>query len=137
MLFSVSDRVSGPKLSEQDRFDTAYPYRLELMLGEETSGPAGRYRLSPAETDVRARAWAEALAGRVWHVRSGRTRNARGKPGAAHDRLVTDLTEYDLIPAYVRRHSRDELLDRVEALLRFLQPHADYRTMGEFANTLS
>ncbi len=53
-----------------------------------------------------------------------------------HPWEFTDLDQYELIPAYVRRHSRDELLDRVEALLRFLQPHAEYRTMGEFANTL-
>ena len=53
-----------------------------------------------------------------------------------HPWEFTDLTEYELIPAYVRRHSRDELLDRVEALLRFLQPHAEYRTMQEFADGL-
>ncbi len=53
-----------------------------------------------------------------------------------HPWEFTDLAEYEQIPAYVRRHSRDELLDRVEALLRFLQPHAEYRTMQEFAESL-
>ena len=54
-----------------------------------------------------------------------------------HPWEFTDLDAYEQIPAYVRRHSRDELLDRVEALLRFLKPHAECRTMGEFTNTLS
>lgn len=53
-----------------------------------------------------------------------------------HPWEFTDLSDYELIPAYVRRHSRHELLDRVEALLRFLKPHAEYRTMGEFTSTL-
>ncbi|WP_424949764.1 hypothetical protein [Deinococcus sp.] len=80
MLFSVSDRVSGPKLSQQDRIDTAYPYRLEVVV----AGMArGTYRLNPAESS--APAWAEALAGRVW-----RAEHARGAT-----RLVTDLTEYE------------------------------------------
>ncbi|WP_407568724.1 hypothetical protein [Deinococcus altitudinis] len=82
MLFSVSDRISGPKLSEQDRIDTVYPYRLEVPCGESFSG---RYRLSAVEDPAPAWAeWAESLANRVWW-----TENARGLP-----KLVTDLTEY-------------------------------------------
>ncbi len=81
MLFSVSDRVSGPRLSDQDRIDTAYPYRLEL------TAPAlkGEYRLDLSQTG--ARAWAEQLSGRVWRAETG-----RGGP-----RLATDLTEYERV----------------------------------------
>lgn len=53
-----------------------------------------------------------------------------------HPWEFTDLTEYERIPTYIRRHSRDELLDRVEALLRFLKPHAEYKTMQEFTEAL-
>lgn len=54
-----------------------------------------------------------------------------------HPWEFTDLSGYEKIPAYVRRHSKDELLDRVENLLRFLKPLGDFNTMGEFANQLS
>lgn len=50
-----------------------------------------------------------------------------------HPWEFTDLSAYDKIPAYVKRHSRDELLDRVESLLRFLKPQGEFSTMGEFA----
>ena len=90
MLFSVSDRVSGPKLSEQDRLDTAYPYLLELAA----AGVAvGRYRLLPAGSNAGDRGpgdwgsgdWGSGLNGRVWRTESGK----------AGPRLVTDLTEYE------------------------------------------
>ncbi len=84
MLFSVSDRVSGPKLSEQDRLDAVYPYRLELAA---IGVPAGRYRLVPSggESGGLALEWAADLGGRVWQTQTGK---------AGH-RLVTDLTEYE------------------------------------------
>ena len=53
-----------------------------------------------------------------------------------HPWEFTDLSAYKKIPAYVRRHSRDELLDRVEALLRYLKPLGEFETMGEFAKEL-
>ena len=82
MLFSVSDRISGPKLSEQDRTDTVYPYRLELSCDGSLSG---KYRLSGVEAASPAwTEWAESLANRAWW-----TEKARGAPN-----LVTDLTEY-------------------------------------------
>ncbi|AQG80228.1 DUF3473 domain-containing protein [Spirosoma montaniterrae] len=49
-----------------------------------------------------------------------------------HPWEFTDLSTYEKIPAYVRRHSRDELLDRVEKLLRFLKQEGDFQTMNEF-----
>lgn len=83
LLFSVSDRVSGPTLSEQDRADTVYPYRLELACSVALSG---RYRLTVKQDLIPDWAeWAESLTGRVW--RAERTR--RGP------KLVTDLTEYE------------------------------------------
>lgn len=54
-----------------------------------------------------------------------------------HPWEFTDLSGYEKIPAYVRRHSRNELLDRVEQLLRFLQPQGDFLTMGDFADQLT
>ncbi|QIP12532.1 DUF3473 domain-containing protein [Spirosoma aureum] len=54
-----------------------------------------------------------------------------------HPWEFTDLSGYEKIPAYVRRHSREELLDRVEALLRYLKPQGEFSTMHEFANSLS
>jgi len=54
-----------------------------------------------------------------------------------HPWEFTDLSAYEKIPGYVRRHSRDELLDRVEKLLRYLKPLGQFVTMGEFAETLS
>ncbi|MVM35538.1 DUF3473 domain-containing protein [Spirosoma sp. HMF4905] len=54
-----------------------------------------------------------------------------------HPWEFTDLSGYEKIPTYVRRHSRDELLDRVENLLRFLKPLGDFSTMGEFTNQLT
>ena len=89
MLFSISDRVSGPKLSDQDRLDTVFPYRLEVAA---VGVAAGRYHLNPADTDVHARAWAEGLGGRVW-----RTEKGKSGSGAAKNRLVTDLTEYERV----------------------------------------
>ena len=84
LLFSVSDRVSGPKLSEQDRLDAVYPYRLELAA---IGIPAGRYRLVPSggESGAWALEWAAELGGRVWQTRNGK----------AGPRLITDLTEYE------------------------------------------
>ncbi|QHV97334.1 polysaccharide deacetylase family protein [Spirosoma endbachense] len=54
-----------------------------------------------------------------------------------HPWEFTDLSGYEKIPAYVRRHSREELLDRVEALLRYLKPQGEFSTMHEFASSLS
>ena len=82
MLFSVSDRISGPRLSEQDRTDTVYPYRLELTCGGAFSG---RYRLNAVDDPTPAWAeWAESVANRIW-----RAETTRGGL-----QLVTDQTEY-------------------------------------------
>jgi peptidoglycan/xylan/chitin deacetylase (PgdA/CDA1 family) len=51
-----------------------------------------------------------------------------------HPWEFTDLAAYDKIPGYVTRHAHEALLDRVEALLRFLHQHGDYYTMGEFVD---
>ena len=53
-----------------------------------------------------------------------------------HPWEFTDLSMYDKIPAYVRRHSRDVLLDRVEALLRYLKPQGEFSTMQTFTQQL-
>ncbi|GAB3028331.1 polysaccharide deacetylase family protein [Spirosoma pulveris] len=53
-----------------------------------------------------------------------------------HPWEFTDLAGYEKIPGYVRRHSRDELLDRVENLLHYLKQHGDFRTMGDFVQRL-
>ncbi len=53
-----------------------------------------------------------------------------------HPWEFTDLAMYDKIPAYVRRHSREVLLDRVEELLRYLKPQGEFSTMRDFAATL-
>jgi len=53
-----------------------------------------------------------------------------------HPWEFTDLSMYDKIPAYVRRHSRDVLLDRVEELLRYLKPQGEFSTMQDFSKTL-
>jgi peptidoglycan/xylan/chitin deacetylase (PgdA/CDA1 family) len=53
-----------------------------------------------------------------------------------HPWEFTDLSNYANIPAYVRRHSRDELLDRISVLLRYLRNFGEYGTMGDFADTL-
>lgn len=53
-----------------------------------------------------------------------------------HPWEFTDLSAYEQIPAYVRRYSHEELLDRVEKLLRYLQPHAEYQTMQDFVQEL-
>jgi peptidoglycan/xylan/chitin deacetylase (PgdA/CDA1 family) len=53
-----------------------------------------------------------------------------------HPWEFTDLSGYEKIPAYVRRHSKDELLDRVEALLRYLKPRGEFTTMHEFVQHL-
>lgn len=82
MLFSVSDRISGPKLSEQDRADTVYPYLLEVSCA---GVPGGRYRLKAAEHSTPGWAeWAESLGNRSWRVESVK----------GGQKLVTDLTEY-------------------------------------------
>lgn len=80
LLFSVADRVSAPKLSEQDRLDLAYPYRLDVSG---TRLAPGRYRLDPAACSIPE--WAASLSGRPWTV--SRTRTAL--------LLSTDLTEYE------------------------------------------
>ena len=79
LLFSISDRVSGPNLSAQDRRDTAYPYLLELVPEGRVSG---QYRLLSSDG-----AWTRELAGRVWRTQAGKTGT----------RLVTDLTEYERV----------------------------------------
>ncbi|GAB3704208.1 polysaccharide deacetylase family protein [Spirosoma flavus] len=53
-----------------------------------------------------------------------------------HPWEFTDLSSYEKIPTYVRRYSRDVLLDRVEQLLRYLKPLGEFGTMGEFARQL-
>lgn len=50
-----------------------------------------------------------------------------------HPWEFTDLAAYEKIPTYVRRYAKDQLLDRVEALLRFLQPHGEFITMHDFS----
>ena len=54
-----------------------------------------------------------------------------------HPWEFTDLSAYEKIPTYVRRHSRDGLLDRVEELLRYLKPMGEFKTMGEFTERLN
>lgn len=54
-----------------------------------------------------------------------------------HPWEFTDLSGYEKIPTYVRRHSRDALLDRVEALLRYLRPMGEFATMGAFTQQLT
>ncbi len=54
-----------------------------------------------------------------------------------HPWEFTDLAAYDKIPAYVRRHSHHELLDRVEHLLHYLRQFGDFGTMGEFTTQLA
>ncbi|GAB3906067.1 polysaccharide deacetylase family protein [Larkinella knui] len=52
-----------------------------------------------------------------------------------HPWEFTDLSAYPKIPAYVRRYSHQQLLDRVEALLRYLAPHGEFQTMQHFSET--
>lgn len=54
-----------------------------------------------------------------------------------HPWEFTDLSAYEKIPTYVRRYSRDALLNRVEALLRYLKPMGEFSTMGEFTERLN
>ena len=54
-----------------------------------------------------------------------------------HPWEFTDLSAYKKIPVYVRRHSRDKLLDRVDKLLHYLKPLGEFQTMGEFVQTLA
>ena len=54
-----------------------------------------------------------------------------------HPWEFTDLSAYEHIPHYVRRHSRHQLLDRVEDLLRYLKPQGEFSTMGEFVQRLA
>ncbi|WP_420149751.1 polysaccharide deacetylase [Spirosoma sp.] len=54
-----------------------------------------------------------------------------------HPWEFTDLSAYDKIPTYVRRYSRDMLLDRVKNLLLYLKPFGEFSTMGEFVQQLS
>ena len=53
-----------------------------------------------------------------------------------HPWEFTDLSGYDKIPGYVRRYSREGLLDRVENLLRYLKPYGEFSTMQDFSATL-
>jgi hypothetical protein len=53
-----------------------------------------------------------------------------------HPWEFTDLSGYEKIPTYVRRHSKDELLDRVESLLRYLKPRGEFATMHDFVQQL-
>ncbi len=53
-----------------------------------------------------------------------------------HPWEFTDLSAYDQIPTYVRRYSRDQLLDRVEQLLRYLKSMGEFSTMAEFVERL-
>lgn len=53
-----------------------------------------------------------------------------------HPWEFTDLAGYERIPAYVRRHSSGLLLDRVESLLRYLQPMGEFTTMNNYVRTL-
>lgn len=55
-----------------------------------------------------------------------------------HPWEFTDLAQYEKIPTYVKRHSRHDLLDRVEALLRYLHAEGgEYQTMNEFVDGLT
>lgn len=54
-----------------------------------------------------------------------------------HPWEFTDLSAYEKIPVYVRRYSRDVLLDRVEALLLYLKPMGEFTTMNEFTARLN
>ena len=81
MLFSISDKVSAPKLTDADRLDTAYPYRLEVVPG----GPvSGSYRLEALTPDAGE---LQSLLGRIWRAEQGK---GNGRPI-----LVTDLNEYE------------------------------------------
>ena len=53
-----------------------------------------------------------------------------------HPWEFTDLSAYNRIPAYIRRYSQNELLDRVERLLRYLKPLGAFSTMHEFVAQL-
>ncbi|QKZ14481.1 polysaccharide deacetylase family protein [Spirosoma sp. KUDC1026] len=53
-----------------------------------------------------------------------------------HPWEFTDLSGYEKIPTYVRRHSKDALLDRVETLLRYLKPRGEFTTMHDFVQQL-
>ena len=81
MLFSVSDKVSAPRLSDADRLDTAYPYRLEVVPGGRVSGSYRLEALTPDASEL------QSLLGRVW-----RTEQSKGKGRPV---LVTDLNEYE------------------------------------------
>jgi hypothetical protein len=96
LLFSISDRRSGPKLSDQDRRDAAYPYLLALVPAAQLSGS---YRLISDGS-----AWAEELGDRTWRVQQSK----RGPT------LTTDLTEYERVLWEELAPSRPEL--RFEAL---------------------
>lgn len=54
-----------------------------------------------------------------------------------HPWEFTDLSAYSRIPTYVRRYSHERLLDRVEALLRYLAPYGEFQTMQEMARDLT
>jgi hypothetical protein len=82
MLFSVSDKVSGPKLSDQDRLDAAYPYRLEIGL-EDANLKTGRYWLSANQNSIPE--VPEDLKKKRWQLQRGRKSVSIG----------TDLTEYE------------------------------------------
>lgn len=53
-----------------------------------------------------------------------------------HPWEFTDLSEYSRIAPFVRRYSKDRLLDRTENLLRFLSGHGEFRTMKNVAYSL-
>ena len=82
LLLSLSDNIRGPQLSEQDRLDIAFPYRLALASGYRLSG---RYTLESAEGAMQT--WADLIGQRVWDVEHGRRTS----------KLVTDLTEYERV----------------------------------------
>ena len=54
-----------------------------------------------------------------------------------HPWEFTDLSAYEKIPTYVRRHSHDILLDRVESLLRYLKSLGEFETMSNFVDELN
>ena len=81
MLFSISDKVSAPRLSDADRLDTAYPYRLEVVPAGKVSGSYHLEALTPEAGEL------QSLLGRVWRSELSK--------GNSRPVLVTDLSEYE------------------------------------------
>ncbi|MFC4452779.1 hypothetical protein [Deinococcus sonorensis] len=83
MLFSVSGNVGQPRVTDQDRFHYAHPYRLTVTG---VAGAAGRYQLTGLKG---AADLLDSLEGRAWQLTPG-----RGRRSAT---LTTDLSEYERV----------------------------------------